>query len=86
MKTKKYAKYYCYYFLINKSLADKLATQKNKDYFKYEQGCILGMIDLLFFFQISQQPTDGGLCIKINKINVTKKKFKKCPDGCDPTI
>lgn len=44
MKTKKYAKYY---FLINKSLADKLATQKkNKDYFKYEQGCILGMIDL----------------------------------------
>ena len=46
MKTKKYAKYYCYYFLINKSLADKLATQKNKDYFKYEQGCILGMIDL----------------------------------------
>jgi len=27
MKTKKYAKYY---FLINKSLADKLATQKKK--------------------------------------------------------
>ena len=34
MKTKKYAKYYCYYFLINKSLADKLATQKKQRLFQ----------------------------------------------------